>query len=48
MFCVHVSKILLIAHVVVCDGGGDSRGSGGRGRDIPLAIDYTELQGVAC
>lgn len=53
MLCVHVSEILLIVHVVVCDGGrerdreGES-GMWGEGRDIPLAIDYTELQGVTC
>lgn len=38
----HVSKILLIVHVVLL--GGEERDVRGEGRDIPLAIEYTELQ----
>lgn len=40
--CMHVSKILLIVHVVLL--GGEERDVRGEGRDIPLAIEYTELQ----
>ena len=40
--CTHVSKILLIAHVVVL--GGVERDVQGEGRHIPLASEYTQLQ----